>query len=136
VRRRFLLLLLAAAAAFPGAAAASWALSASGPGAAKAKTLGAGNTPSVSASGHKVTVTWTATSYIGGGGTAAGYRVRRYNAVTGVGQDAANGCSGAIAGLTCTEASVPAGSWRYTVTPATANWRGPESGMSAVVVVP
>jgi hypothetical protein len=136
VRRRFLPLLLAAAAAFPGGAAAGWALSGSGSAAAKAKTLGAGNTPSVSGSGHKVTVTWTATSYVGGGGTAAGYLIRRYDAVTGVGQGAANGCSGTLAALTCTEASVPAGSWRYTVTPATANWRGPESGMSVVVVIP
>jgi hypothetical protein len=136
VRRRFLPLLLVAAAAFPGGAAASWALTGSGSAAAKAKALGAGNTPSVAGSGHKVAVTWTATSYVGGGGTAAGYLVRRYDAVTGVGQGAANGCSGTIAGLACTEASVPAGSWRYTVTPATANWRGPESGRSAVVVIP
>jgi hypothetical protein len=30
---------------------------------------------------------------------------------------------------------VPSGSWQYTITPATANWRGPQSVKSATVVV-
>jgi hypothetical protein len=135
VRRGSLPLFLAVAAvAVPGGAAAAWALHGSGPGAAKAKTLGAGNVPTASVSGHKVTVAWAATSYTNGG-TAAGYLIRRYNASTGVLQTIGANCAGTIAGLTCTENGVPAGSWQYTVTPATSNWRGPESAKSAVVVV-
>ena len=133
-RRSLPLLLVAAAVAFPGGAAAAWALHASGAGAAMAKTLGAGNRPSGSVSGHKVAVTWTATSYTNGG-TAAGYIVRRYNATTGVLQTIGSNCTGTITALTCTENSVPAGSWQYTVTPATANWRGPESPKSATVTL-
>jgi hypothetical protein len=135
VRRRLLpLLLVAAAVAFPGGAAAAWALHGSGSGAAKAKTLGSGNAPSGSVSGHKVTVTWTASSYTNGG-AAAGYIVNRYNAATGVVQTIGSACTGTIAVLTCTESGVPSGTWQYTVTPATANWRGPESAKSAVVSV-
>lgn len=133
--RWFLLMLIAAVAVgFPDGAAAGWRVAGSGSGAAMAKTLGSGNVPSGSVSGHKVTVTWTASSYTNGG-TAAGYIVRRYNASTGVLQTIGNNCSGTITGLTCTENGVPAGSWKYTITPATANWRGPESAKSATVVV-
>lgn len=99
-----------------------------------AKMLGSGNVPAGSVSGHKVTVTWTATSYTNGG-TAAGYVVRRYNASTGVLQTIGANCSGTITALTCTENGVPSGSWKYTVTPATGNWRGPESAKSATVAV-
>jgi hypothetical protein len=128
-------LLVAVVAAFPGGAAAAWTLTRSGSGAAKAKTLGSGNTPTVSNQGHKVTVAWAA-SYFTTGGAVPGYVVRRYNAITGVGQGALNGCSGTISGLTCIENSVPTGSWQYTVTPAAGtNWRGTESAKSAVVVV-
>ena len=129
-----LLVLVAVATAFPGGAAAAWALTRSGSSAAQAKTLGAGNTPNVSASGRRVTVSWTASSWTTGG-AVPGYVIRRYNAITGVGTNALNGCAGTITALTCTESSVPTGSWRYTVTPAAANWRGPESAKSAVVVV-
>ncbi len=126
---------VAVAVGFPGGAAAGWLLAGSGFGAAMAKTLGSGNVPSASVSGHKVTVTWTASSYTNGG-TAAGYVVRRYNASTGVVQTIGSQCSGTISALTCTENGVPAGSWRYTITPAAGtNWRGPESTKSAVVTV-
>lgn len=136
MRRRFLpLVLVAVAVAFPGGAAAAWVLHGSGSGAAQAKTLGAGYAPSGSVTGHKVKVTWTASSYTNGGVAAAGYIVRRYDASTGVLQTILSACPGTIVGLTCTESSVPAGTWQYTVTPATANWRGPESPKSAVVSV-
>jgi hypothetical protein len=132
--RRFLILLVVVAAGFPGGAAAAWALTGSGSGAAQAKTLGSGNAPSASASGRKVTVSWTASSYTNGGIVAA-YVIRRYSVATGIGQAAANSCSGTISALTCTENNVPAGSWQYTVTPAAGNWRGVESAKSAGVVV-
>jgi hypothetical protein len=132
--RPFLFVLVVVAVGFPGGAAAGWALAGSGSGAAKAKTLGSGNPPSGSVQGRKVTVTWTASFYTGGG-AAAGYVVRRYNAATGVGYAAASGCSGTVSALTCTETNVPAGSWQYTITPAAGNWRGAESAKSAAVVV-
>jgi len=137
MRRRFLpLLVVVAAAGFPvGGAAAAWVLQGSGSAASKAKTLAAGNQPTASVQGHKVTVTWTASSFTTGG-SAPGYVIRRYNFVTGVGIGATNGCSGTLTVLTCTETGVPSGSWQYTVTPAAGtNWRGPESPRSAVVVV-
>jgi hypothetical protein len=136
VYRRFVpVLLVAAVAWFPAGAAAAWTLTRSGPGAAKAKALGPGNQPGASNQGRRVTVTWTA-SYFTTGGAVPGYVVRRYNAVTGVGVNALNGCSGTITALTCTESSVPTGSWRYTVTPAAGtNWRGVESPKSSVVVI-
>jgi hypothetical protein len=126
--------LAAVAVGFPGGAAAGWRLVGSGSGAAKAKTLGAGNAPTGSVSGRKVTLSWTASSYTNGG-TAAGYVVRRYSASTGVAQMVGSACAGTIASLTCTESGVSAGAWQYTVTPATGNWRGPESAKSTVVNV-
>lgn len=119
---------------FPGGAAAGWPLGGSGSGAAKAKTLNAGNTPGGSVSGRKVTVTWAASSYAEGG-SPAGYVIKRYDATTGVLQTVGSACTGTIAGLSCVENNVPRGSWKYTVTPVTANWRGPESAKSATVAV-
>jgi hypothetical protein len=132
---RWLLLLVAVVAVgFPGGAAASWSLTRSGSGAAKAKTLGGGNVPTGSVSGHKVTLTWAASSYTSGG-SPAGYVISRYNATTGVLQTIGANCSGTIAALTCTENGVPFGSWKYTVAPVAGNWRGPESAKSAAVAV-
>jgi hypothetical protein len=131
--RRFLLVAVVAV-GFPGGAAATWSLTASGAAAAKAKTLGPGNVPSASVSGRRVTVGWTASSYANGG-TVAGYVIRRYDAGTGAGQGAANGCSGTVTTLTCTESNVPSGNWRYAVTPAAGKWRGAEGAKSAVAVV-
>lgn len=132
--RWFLILVAVAAVGFPGGAAASWKPPGFGPAAAKAKTLGSGNVPSGSVSGHKVTVTWAASSYTNGG-APGGYVIKRYDATTGVVQAIGANCAGTIAALTCTENGVPFGSWKYSVTPATANWRGPESAKSAPVAV-
>jgi len=131
---RWLLLLVVVAVGFHRGAAAAWALTPSRSGAPRAKMHGPRNAPSASVSGHKVTVSWTASSYTNGG-AAAGYVVRRFNVSSGIGQTASNGCSGTISALTCTENGVPAGSWQYTITPAAGNWRGAESTKSAVVVV-
>jgi hypothetical protein len=132
--RWFLSIVVVAAVAFPGGAAASWRPPGSGSAAAKATTLGSGNVPSGSVSGHKVTVTWAASSYTNGG-APGGYVIKRYNVTTGVVQTIGANCAGTIAALTCTENGVPFGSWKYSVTPATANWRGPESAKSATVTV-
>jgi hypothetical protein len=132
---RWLLLVVAVVAVgSPGGAAAAWSKIGSGSAKAKAKALGAGNVPTGSVSGHKVTVSWAASSYTNGG-SPAGYLINRYNASTGVLQTIGANCSGTIAVLTCTENGVPSGSWKYSVTPATANWRGAESAKSATVTV-
>lgn len=134
--RRFLLTVAAAVVVvgFPGGAAAGWAIHGSGSGAVKAKTLGTGAAPTTSVSGRKVTVTWTAITYTNGG-NAAGYVIKRYDASTDALQTILSACTGTLTTLTCIENNVPKGSWKYTVTPATANWRGPESAKSATVTV-
>ena len=134
-RRSALAAIVAVAALLLSAQAAhgAWAIPKPGSGAGKAKSVGAGNTPSVSTNGKRVSLSWTASSYVEGG-TIATYVVRRYNALTGIGQPALNGCSGTLTALSCNENNVPAGSWQYTVTPTVANWRGQESPRSAIVV--
>lgn len=78
-----------------------------------------------------MTVSWSAT---GGSVPVSGYVIKRYNA-DGKAQTVGSGCSGTIAGLSCTEQAVPGGQWRYTVTPVNNNWRGSESAQSAAVTV-
>jgi hypothetical protein len=133
MRRLALALAVAAVAVgFPAGAAAGWSLPIGhGSGAAKAKSLNAGNAPTLTnGTGHIVNVTWTASTYANGG-SPQGYYVKRYNASTGV--FVANACGGTlVTTLTCADGASK-GSWTYTVTPATANWRGAESVKSAAI---
>jgi hypothetical protein len=115
-----------------GTAYASWSGAASGSGAAKAAQLPTPTAPSASASVHSVTVTWPAATV--GGQNVAGYTVKRYNA-GGTAQTIGAGCTGTISGLTCTEATVASGTWRYTVTPIQGAWTGTESPQSSSVTV-
>jgi hypothetical protein len=115
-------------------AGAVWSRGGLGGGGARAKTLGTGAVPTGAASGKKVTVAWTASTFVEGG-NAPGYVVRRYNAATGVLQSIGAACSGTLTGLSCTESNVPSGTWQYTVTPAAAVWRGREGGKGAAVTV-
>jgi hypothetical protein len=115
-----------------GTAYASWSGPGSGSGAAKAAQLPTATAPGASASVHSVTVTWPAATV--GGQNVAGYTVKRYNA-GGTAQTVGAGCSGTISGLTCTEATVPSGTWRYAVTPVQGGWTGSESAQSAAVTV-
>ena len=78
-----------------------------------------------------MTVNWTAPA---SGAPPTGYLVKRYDN-SGTLQTIGAACSGTIATTSCTEAAVPAGTWRYRVTPANANWRGAESAASAAVTV-
>jgi hypothetical protein len=134
MRRAVVALSIAVAAlAFASAALASWQSSGSGSGYSRAKTIPAGNTPSANVSNRKVTVSWSA-STLPGGGAVGGYLVNRYN-TGGTQQTIGADCSGTIAALTCTEKAVPAGSWKYTVTPVLANWLGAASAMSAAANV-
>ncbi len=67
---------------------------------------------------------------------STGYLVKRYNSSTGVVQTILSACTGTITALSCVESSVPAGSWKYTVTPKIGtNWVGQESSQSGTVTV-
>src|SRR3954469_22173377 len=122
-----------AAAALPAAASAAWTHSGTGTHFAKAVSMPAGNTPTVSVSNRSVTVSWSANT-MPGGGAVSGYTVQRYD-TGGNAQTVASGCSGTIAALTCTETSVPGGTWRYTVAPVKSNWVGAEGSQSSNAVV-
>jgi hypothetical protein len=123
-----------------GAATAAWALwvassSSASHGVAAAASVNQGATPTASASaGRTVSVSWGA-STLSNGVAVAGYLVKRYVSGGAV-QTTLAGCSGTIAALSCVESDVPAGSWRYTVTPVIAtNWQGVESAQSGVATV-
>jgi hypothetical protein len=125
------LALTAVAVGFPGGAAAGWSLLGSGGGNAKAKSLNPGNVATLTnGSGHNVVVSWTASTYANGG-NPQGYLIKRYNASTGA--FVANACGGTVVTtVSCTDAASK-GNWKYTVTPATGNWRGAESALSAAI---
>ncbi len=112
---------------------AAWSLSASGTGAAKAKTMAGGNTPSASVAGSNVTVSWTASTFPEGGSIPT-YIVKRYNTV-GAAQTVLADCAPTVTGTSCVEKGVPVGTWKYSVTPALGLWLGAESAQSASVVV-
>jgi hypothetical protein len=122
--------------ALTGVANASWTVGASGAGAAQAKTmLGVGgNVPTGSVAGNSVTLTWTASLFVDGA-TIPSYVIRRFNSITSAEAFVLSACNGIVSGTTCTENSVPIGSWTYTVTPAAGVWRGVQSGQSAAVVI-
>jgi hypothetical protein len=122
------LVLLAALPAFAGA---SWQSPGNGSGYSKAQALPSGNQPTATASGRNVSLSWTAA---GGQVPVTGYAIKRYD-TDGVSQALGAGCSGTITGVTCTEQGVPAGQWRYSVTPLNNNWRGSESAQSAAVAI-
>lgn len=105
-----------------------------------ASSLPQGNTPNVSISGTNVTVSWTQNSVGGqlvGAYTGGGYTVNRYPAAGGSAVTPGSACNTTISGsastLSCTENNVPAGSWKYSITPILNSWTGAESGLSATV---
>ena len=100
-------------------------------GYSKAQSLATGLQPTASVNGRNVTVSWASPS---SGAPITGYVVQRYT-TGGVAQTIGASCSGTVAATSCTETSVPSGSWRYSVTPARANWRGAESPQSAIATV-
>jgi hypothetical protein len=130
-----LLTCLLAASAITAWATWSAAATATSHGAAAAATVNPGATPTATgAPGRTVTVSWGA-STLTNGHAVDGYLVRRYVS-GGALQTTLAGCSGMISATSCTEAGVPVGSWRYTVTPVIAtNWRGAEGPLSGIVTV-
>ena len=117
--------------AYAPTASASWHGNGAGSGYSKANALSGGNTPGVAVSGRNVTVSWSAS---GGTVPVGGYLVKRYNTANQQ-QTIGAGCTGTIVVLTCTENVVPAGDWKYTVTPVQGNWHGTGSATSATATV-
>jgi hypothetical protein len=117
-----------------GVAQASWSADGSGTAATAAKTMPAGNVPSGSVAGNSVTLTWTASTFAGGGAVPS-YVVRRFNNVTSAEATVLANCAGLVSATTCTENGVAIGTWRYTVTPAAGVWRGTQSAQSTAVTV-
>jgi hypothetical protein len=115
----------------PAFAFAAWNSNGSGKGYAKATSVAAGNTPTATVSGRNVAISWTPT---GGSVPVSGYIVKRYS-TGGAEQTIGANCSGTVSGTSCTENAVPAGNWKYSVTPARQNWRGNESAQSSTVTV-
>jgi hypothetical protein len=70
------------------------------------------------------------------GSAVAGYVINRYSTVTGLPATVGSGCAGIITTTTCTEASVPSGTWTYTDTPVQINWTGGQSPKSTTIDVP
>ena len=128
----WLFAVILAACVVPGAAFAAWSGNGTVTGQVQAATMPAGSAPTVSASGHSVAVSWTGRTLLGQ--SVTGYTVKRYNA-SGAAQTVGSGCSGTIIALSCTESSVPAGTWTYTVTPLLYAWLGSESAASSAVTV-
>jgi hypothetical protein len=117
------------------AALASWSTQGSGAAAAAATVLPTGATPVGVVAGSAVTVSWPA-SALPGGAPVGGYVINRFNAVTAVRATVGAGCNGVVAATSCTEQSVPPGTWVYTETPVQLNWTGGISPVSAQFVVP
>src|SRR5947207_10354906 len=110
-----------AVAAITAIAWASWTTpaAAGSKGGAAAATVNQGATPSVSvtAIGREVSVSWGAAT-LSNGAPVGGYVVERYpsgggsSALSSVGS-----CTGTVSATSCVEDDVPAGTWKYTVTP-------------------
>lgn len=97
-------------------------------------TMPTGSTPSGQASGSSVTVSW-ASAALPNGVAVAGYVIRRYDAATGAQESVGGNCSGVVTTTTCTELSVPSGTWVYTDIPVQSNWTGGASQKSASIAV-
>jgi hypothetical protein len=118
-----------------GVAQASWGGTGSGSTFSKARSMPTGNTPTTSITGRNVTVSWSTSSFAGGGPNISDYTVKRYN-TGGALQSIGSNCSGTVSALTCTENNVNPGSWKYSVTPKSGtNWVGTESSQSTTQVV-
>lgn len=124
---------LAASMGWVSTATAAWHPGGSGSSASRAKTMPAGNQPTASVSNRDVTVSWTQSTFAGGT-AVSGYNVKRYDA-NGNLQSIGSGCSGTVSAVSCTENAVPAGTWKYSVTPRQGGWSGTESAQSTSVTV-
>lgn len=120
-----------------GAAWAYWSATsvAGGNGASSATSVNQGATPTASAVGASVTVSWAA-STLASGGAVGGYIVKRYDVGMLAPQTILSACTGTVTATSCVESSVPDGQWVYSVTPVVGtNWQGAESVKSSTVSV-
>jgi hypothetical protein len=119
--------------AIGGTAAATWMAgnAANSKGRSVTMIVPAGSQPVAGATGAAVSVTWSATT----DPPATGYVVRAYDAASGVERSVGTSCGGVVAALTCTESSVPDGTWRSSITPRVHAWVGSESARSDPVTV-
>ena len=113
---------------------AAWSALGTGHAGAAAATMPAGGQPAGSATGSAVTVRWPAVA-LSNGVPVAGYVISRFNAINGAQATVGAGCSGLITTTTCTELSVPPGTWIYTDTPVQVSWTGGASPASAPIIV-
>jgi hypothetical protein len=116
-------------------ATAAWSTTGSGNAAGAAAVMPTGTAPTGTASSTSVTISWSA-AQLSSGTAVAGYTINRYNAATGASATVGAGCSGVVTTTTCTESSVPAGTWVYTDTPVEMSWTGGASPDSATITVP
>ncbi len=116
------------------AAGAAWSAPGAGSAAGAAATMPTGTAPAGTVAGAAVTVTWSA-AQLSSGAVVAGYLISRFNADTGAPATVGAGCSGVITTTTCTEQSVPSGTWVYTDTPVQLSWTGGASPQSPPVEV-
>ena len=114
-------------------ALAGWNKSGDGNGRSGAISMPAGSTPTAAVSNRNVQVAWSASS-MPGGIPVDGYKVFRYN-TGGAAFPVTGGCTGVIAGLTCTETAMTPGSWRYAVAPVYKLWQGAEGTRSSAATV-
>ena len=127
--------LVAVVLAVLGPSEAAWLAVAAGLGGGKSTVVGPGSAATPAVSGRTVSLSWP-TVALQSGTAVTGYVVRRYDAAGSTERPIASGtCASVVAGPTCSHTAVPTGSWRYPVTPAYGQWRGPESPVSTAVAV-
>jgi hypothetical protein len=116
------------------AAFAAWATSGAGAAAGAATTMPSGAAPSGTPGTGSVTLTWSSVT-LTDGAAVTGYVIKRYDS-NGTSYVVNASCAGVVATTSCTEQTVPAGTWSYTDTPVAGSWTGGESARSAPVTVP
>jgi hypothetical protein len=134
-RRTAVALIAAAVVGTAVPALAAWSVGGAGGTAAGATTMPGGNPPAVAVAGSDVSVRWPASTFPSGA-AVEGYIVRRFDAASGQEAPVGAACAGTVASTTCTESSVPVGTWVYTVTPIQGGWTGAQSSPSSPATVP
>lgn len=128
-RRQRVAVALLALLAIP-AAAGAWSASGAGAAATRANALAAGGQPLAVGVLTTVSLSWSAGPIPG-----TAYVVKRYNGMSGALSSIGGTCTGVVTGTSCSDTSVPIGTWRYAVTPVHNNWTGTEGARSLLVSI-